>query len=237
MMPVGRLVQTNKMNEPYNNLFADIGCVVFDFDGTLAPNLDLASMRRAVVNVTESYAVPTAIYQDQMIVEVITASQAWLQQHNPEAAQIYAQAAHQQILDIELGAAAQTALFSATRPLLAQLRAHQCKTAIVTRNCRAAVLQMFADVLQCCDSLKARDDVVHIKPDPRHVEAALIEAGSNTTGATPRTMMVGDGKLDMQVGRALNMRCVGVLSGSSNRQALTDAGADVVLDDISQMLG
>lgn len=215
-----------------NHFFADIHCVVFDFDGTLAPNLDLDNLRREVVNVTQMYDVPSAIYQDQMIVEVITTSQGWLKQHNPQAADTYAHAAHQRILDIELEAAANTELFSATRPLLAALREHKRKTAIVTRNCRAAVLQVFADASNCCDSVKARDDVVHIKPDPRHVEAALTEAGSPATGA----MMVGDGKLDMQVGRALNMRCVGVLTGSNDRQALTNAGADVVLDDIAQLL-
>lgn len=216
-----------------NDAFVGIQCAVFDFDGTLAPNLDLASMRREVVQVSQTYAVPAAVYKDQMIVEVVTASQIWLEEHNPEVADTYAAAAHQRILDIELNAAANTKLFSATRPLLAQLRLRGCKTAIVTRNCRAAVLQIFNDAFDYCDSLKARDDVVHIKPDPRHVEAALAE-----TGIAARTaMMVGDGQLDMQVGRALDMRCVGVLSGSNNRQALTEAGADVVLDDIAQMLG
>jgi phosphoglycolate phosphatase len=220
-----------------NDVFADIHCAVFDFDGTLAPNLDLASLRREVVKVTQTYAVPAHIYQDQMIVEVITTSQTWLKEHNPEVAELYAAAAHQRILDIELSAAANTNLFDATRPLLAQLRTRGCKTAIVTRNCRAAVLQIFTDALNCCDSLKARDDVTYIKPDPRHVEVALAEAGIAPGKAPGRTMMVGDGKLDMQVGRALNMRCVGVLSGNSDRQALTNAGADVVLDDIAQLLG
>lgn len=215
-----------------NTFFADIHCVVFDFDGTLAPNLDLADLRREVVKVTQTYDVPPDTYHNQMIVEIITASQGWLKQHDPEAAEAYAQAAHQRILDIELESAANTTLFEATRPLLAALREHKRKTAIVTRNCRAAVLQVFADAATCCDSVKARDDVVHIKPDPRHVEAALTEAGSAAKGA----MMVGDGKLDMQVGRALNMRCVGVLTGSNDRQALTNAGADVVLDDIAQLL-
>lgn len=215
------------------DLLADIQCVVFDFDGTLSPNLDLASMRQEVVKVTQGYEVPADVYENQMIVEVITTSQAWLQSHRPDAAATYALAAHQKILDIELGAAAQTTLFTATRPLLAQLRTAGCKTAIVTRNCREAVLQIFPDVLSYCDSLKARDDVDHIKPDPRHVEAALQEAGYRAGKA----MMVGDGKLDMQVGQALNMCCLGVLSGSNNRQALTAAGADVVLDDIALMLG
>lgn len=216
-----------------NNPFAGIDCAVFDFDGTLAPNLDLASMRREVVMLSQTYAVPAAIYQDQMIVEVITTSHTWLKEHNPEVADTFATTAHQRILDIELSAAANTNLFSATRPLLAQLRTRGCKTAIVTRNCRAAVLQVFTDALRYCDSLKARDDVRRIKPDPRHVEDALAEAGVAASSA----MMVGDGKLDMQVGRALNMRCVGVLSGSNDRQALTEAGADVVLDDIAQLLG
>jgi phosphoglycolate phosphatase-like HAD superfamily hydrolase len=43
--------------------------------------------------------------------------------------------------------------------------------------------------------------------------------------------MVGDGALDMQAGRELKMRCIGVLTGSNDTEALGAAGADEVLAD------
>ena len=52
--------------------------VLFDFDGTLAPNLDLADMRRRVVELTVAAGVPEDIYTGLYIVEVIEAGAAWL---------------------------------------------------------------------------------------------------------------------------------------------------------------
>jgi phosphoglycolate phosphatase-like HAD superfamily hydrolase len=43
--------------------------------------------------------------------------------------------------------------------------------------------------------------------------------------------MVGDGALDMQAGRELNMHCIGVLTGSNNSIALQQAGASQVLEN------
>jgi phosphoglycolate phosphatase-like HAD superfamily hydrolase len=43
--------------------------------------------------------------------------------------------------------------------------------------------------------------------------------------------MVGDWALDMRAGRELNMRCIGVLTGSNDAEALAAAGADEVLAD------
>ena len=97
----------------------------------------------------------------------------------------------------------------------------------MTRNCRAAVLTMFPDMDDFIDCLHARDDVDHLKPDPRHLQDNLDALGVGASSA----VMVGDGALDMQAGKALNMRCVGVLTGSNDRPALTEAGATNVLAD------
>ncbi len=218
-------------NTPAATALDDCRCIVFDFDGTLAPNLDLPDMRRQVVALTATYNVPAAVYAERMIVEVIVASNAWLEQHNPSAAAPYAQAAQQRILDIEMEAAAATQLFPAAQPLLERLARENIKSAIVTRNCRAAVLTVFPEANELCDALYCRDDVEHLKPDARHVQAALSATGVPAQQAA----MVGDGRLDMQVGAELNMLCIGVLSGSSDAEALTQAGANVVLNSIAEL--
>jgi len=211
---------------------AHVQSVIFDFDGTLAPNLDLADMRAQVVALTQRYQVPDAVFNDRMIVEVVSAARSWLQQHQPNQAENYFTAAHQLIEQIELAAATTNVPFTATESLLRQLRNAGCASAIVTRNCRAAVETTFADVHQQVDVLLARDDVAHVKPDTRHLQQAL------TLTRTPahRAVMVGDGKLDMQMGKALGLTCVGVLGGSNDEPALTQAGADVVLPSIATLL-
>jgi len=49
--------------------------------------------------------------------------------------------------------------------------------------------------------------------------------------------MVGDGRMDMQLGRALGLVCVGVLTGSSDADALREAGADLVIDHVAVLAG
>ena len=204
--------------------------ILFDFDGTLVPNLDLADMRRQIAAMAKAAGVPDEIYDDLYIVEIIEASQAWLSAQDPalaNTAQAYATASHQRINDIEMQAAGNTVPFEGVRQVLGQLRDAGYRLGIVTRNCRAAVLTMFPDMDEYIDCLHARDDVVHLKPDPRHLQHNLDVLSVGASAA----VMVGDGALDMQAGRALNMRCVGVLTGSNNRQALIEAGATDVLAD------
>src|SRR5690606_6081130 len=47
--------------------------VLFDFDGTLAPNLDLPGLRRRVVDLTLACGVPEAAFAGRYIVEVLDA--------------------------------------------------------------------------------------------------------------------------------------------------------------------
>jgi beta-phosphoglucomutase-like phosphatase (HAD superfamily) len=48
-------------------------------------------------------------------------------------------------------------------------------------------------------------------------------------------IMVGDQPTDMQAGRAVGMRTVGVLSGAGNRDSLLAAGADEVVPDVTAL--
>ena len=193
--------------------------ILFDFDGTLVPNLDLADMRRQIAAMASAAGVPEAVHEDLYIVEIIEASRAWLiEQKSVDASFVdqYAAASHQRIHDIEMEAAGKTRLFDEVRRVLIQLRSAGYKLGIVTRNCRDAVTTMFPDMSQYIDCLHARDDVEHLKPDPRHLRSNL-----NALKADPSaSIMVGDGALDMRAGRELNMRCVGVLTGSDDADAL-----------------
>lgn len=200
--------------------------VLFDFDGTLAPNLDLPDMRRQVVALTLEAGVPEQVFADEYIVEIITASTAWLARRSSDAAARYHDRAHQLITDFELAAAAATQPFPGMPEKLSSLRAQGLRLGVVTRNCRAAVLAVFPDLLSYVDALHARDDTDHLKPDPRHLQLCLLAMAVPAQQAA----MVGDGALDMHVGRSLDMFCVGVLSGSADHQRLEQAGAHVVID-------
>jgi phosphoglycolate phosphatase len=205
---------------------AQVDAVIFDFDGTLAPNLDLPDMRQQVIDFTATQQIPENVYAGRYIVEIIDAAHAWLNKHAPQRAAYYHQTAHDLITNFELEAARDTRPFPGITEKLDTLRATGYRLGVVTRNCRAAVLQVFPDILDYIDAIHARDDTTHLKPDPRHLLQNL-----NALACPPqRAAMVGDGALDMHAGRQLNMYCVGVLSGSADASALIAAGADVVVE-------
>ncbi len=207
-----------------------IDAVLLDFDGTLAPNLDLPGMRRQVIELTRLEGVPDDVWGDQYIVEIIDHAQLWLTNHvDTQTAAEYARKAHQVILDIELQAAAATDPFDGIRETLGVLRQRGKRLGVVTRNCRQAVLTTFPDLLNWVDVLAARGDTPWLKPDPRHLTGCLSALGTESH----RAVMVGDGRLDMKVGSDLGMFCVGVLSGSHDEPALREGGAHLIVERFS----
>ena len=107
-----------------------IEAVLFDFDGTLAPNLDLPDMRRQVADLTVKVGVPEEIFADLYIVEIIVAGHQWLTQQDAELAAHYKRQADQLIIDIELAAAAKTTVFAGVKEMLSGLREQQIKSAL-----------------------------------------------------------------------------------------------------------
>ena len=205
--------------------------ILFDFDGTLAPNLDLPALKRTVVEYSVQHGVPRAEVEDKFIIELVDHAAEWLERRDHDARAFHA-SANKIIRDTEIDAARRTRPFPGVTDLFDTARAKGVRTGIVTRNCEAAVKTMFPDVEDYCDALFARDHVDVLKPDPRHMQACLDAIGC----AAARVAMVGDGASDMQAGKAMGMACIGVLTGSSDAARLTAAGADIVLNHVLQLL-
>ena len=136
------------------------------------------------------------------------------------------------ITDFELDASVATDPFPGITGKLIEMRKQGLRLGVVTRNCRAAVLQVFPDLLDYVDVVHARGDTPHLKPDPRHLQSTLDALAVSSSSAA----MVGDGALDMKTGKAIGMTCVGVLTGSADESQLLEAGADVVLADCLKLL-
>ena len=203
--------------------------VLFDFDGTLsAHNLDFADMHRQVLALTLTQGLPRDEIQHLYILELIDYATAWLKQRDTDLSATYYRQVHQLLEDIEVASALENAFIPGVEELLALLREHAIAIGIVTRNCNAAVRAMFPDLDVYCQVFLARDHVPQVKPHPSHLQAAL-----DLLGCTPaRTLMIGDGALDMQAGKHLNMFSIGVLTGTSTRESLIEHGADLVFDTV-----
>lgn len=220
------------MSPPWQPQLRAADAVLFDFDGTLAPNLNLPDLRRRVIAFALAHDVPEPVFAGRYIVEMLDAASAWLADRDPPVGTDFHRRGHALIRDFEVAAARQTRPFDDAVQVLAHLREAGKRVAVVTRNCRDAVLAVFPELPEACDRLLARDDVTHLKPDPRHLQQALEALG--VTGS--RTLMVGDGALDMHLGKAAGLYCIGVLTGSSDRTRLLEAGADTVLPRAGSLL-
>src|SRR3989449_1960194 len=207
--------------------------ILFDYDGTLAVlNLDFAAMRRQLLAFTVAQGIAHQELHGFDILEMLEWATAWLRQRHPEQAVHYAREAEQLIQNIEVEAARSSGLLPGVPELLVALRQEQIGVGIVTRNCDAAVRVTFPHIDTYCQAFVPRDRVTQVKPHPAHLQAAL-----DCLGTTPeRALMVGDGAMDIQAGKALGMFSIGVLSGSSPRAKLLAQGADLVLASAADLL-
>ncbi len=212
-------------------MIANCDCVLFDLDGTLVPNLDLPELRRQVTELTLPYGVAREELDKRFIVEGIDYAALQIEARSADLARAYRERAHTHVRDFELEAARRTRPFPGVRELLEQMRRSGIASGIVTRNCDEALGHMFADADEVFDVVLTRDRVEHLKPDPRHLSQAL-----ETLDRSPATsVMVGDGRSDMEVGRKVGLYCVGVLSGGATRSQLEAAGADLVMERVTDL--
>jgi phosphoglycolate phosphatase len=216
-----------------NAMLSSFDAILFDFDGTLAVlNLDFALMRQRVLELAVARGVAADVLEGMYILEMIDHAVTLLQRQQDELASAFLRAAQQLLQDMELEAARASMLLPGVQELLDTLLQRQIGMGIVTRNCDAAVRVMFPEVDRYCRAFLPRDRVKLVKPDPGHLLEALDRLGS----APSRTLMVGDGVLDIQAGKALGMFSIGVLSGTGTRDRLLAQGADLVLDSVADLL-
>jgi phosphoglycolate phosphatase len=105
------------------------------------------------------------------------------------------------------------------------LRRKGVRVGIVTRNCEEAVRKVFPEIDHYCDVFFSRDSVKKVKPHPDHLTAVLEAFSVRGSDA----VMVGDHLIDIQAGKKVKMKTIGVLTGRIIREEFEKAGADYVL--------
>jgi phosphoglycolate phosphatase len=204
-----------------------LSTVVFDFDGTLAVfRLDFGLMKQRLAGLASHYLGNVPV-PDRPVLEWLDHLEREIRCLNLAEAKAFHSRAHQVIVEMELEAAREGVLFPFTRGLLMRLRQQGIHTAIITRNCAAAVQSVFPDLDRFCACFLARDHVAHVKPDPEHLRRALERFGTSPE----RSLMVGDHPLDVQTGKRAGTLTAGVASGSASWAELTQSGADWVAPD------
>jgi len=206
--------------------------VVFDFDGTLAVlNIDFSEMREQVFQLMRKYSVNEEKIKERYLLEIIDEVVQILSRKNPAAAETFYEEAHQILHEVELMAAEEGKLLPGVEAALKSLRSRGLKVGIVTRNCEEAVRKVIPDIEAFCDVFVPRDLIKRVKPHPEQLTSvlkALHVAGEET-------VMVGDHTIDIQAGKRVGMRTIGVLTGRVKKEEFEKAGADYVLKDASEV--
>ncbi len=203
----------------------DIQAIIFDFDGTLAElNIDFLAMRQEVEDLARLKGWQGEMPGGYLLEQVREMTQA--------LGQGFKEQAYRLIMDREVAAAQEGRLFPFTHDLLADLRSLGLKTAVISRNCGAAIRRVFPGVEEECDAFLPREAVARFKPDPGHVWAALERLERQAS----RAAMVGDHPVDVATARAAGCLPVGVASGRVSAPELSQAGAALVLEHAGGLL-
>ena len=115
------------------------------------------------------------------------------------------------------------------QPLKQQVFGGELVSAVVTGRPRQEALQGVSQLNINPDYVVSADDVKKQKPDPEGLQSVMQQ--SNTS----RTWFCGDTVDDMQAGSAAGCVCIGIATSQSASENLTQAGADVVLENINQL--
>lgn len=117
--------------------------------------------------------------------------------------------------------------------LVKALRERGVLVAVVTSKTR---LRMDRDMEICelvgaFDIVVTGDDVTRAKPDPEGVLAALAQLHATAE----RSVMVGDGPVDIKAGRAAGTMTVGISHGLHSGEELRDAEPDLLIESLLQL--
>jgi phosphoglycolate phosphatase len=212
--------------------FGRVKAIIFDFDGTLAVlNIDFSYMREKVFDLMKRYGVAGELVEERYLLEIIDEVYQILWNKNPIGAEDFYQKAHQILHKIEMEAAEKGSLITGAERTLKNLRGKGIKIGIVTRNCEEAVRKVFPDINNCCDVFVSRNSVKKVKPHPDHLTYVM----ESLKASGRESVMVGDHIIDIQAGKRVGMKTIGVLTGRTKKEEFEKAGADYILRDAAEV--
>jgi phosphoglycolate phosphatase len=209
--------------------YSGVRAIIFDFDGTLAEtNIDFGKMRQRTYALIQRWGLwDEGMGDNRYVLEVIAAARAKLDGDQPPAAEFQRQA-DQVLLDVEMETVATSAPYPGVPEALAELGAMGYRLGIITRNCRDCLEHFLARHPLPNEVLLTRDDIVEVKPDPRHLLAALARLAVEP----PETVMVGDHRSDIECALAAGSRGVGVYLTGATAEHFAALGAVASYPDV-----
>ncbi len=203
--------------------------VIFDFDGTLVfHNINFKKIRETIIqNALQCHLhVPD---KNLPILELIED----IKKHNKKnvSSRKFLAEVREYLKDMEVNSACKSYPVPGSINFMKTLKQHGIKIGIITRNCGDAVRIVISRFNIPYDVVLTRDDVKQVKPDRRHIMAAISLLGIKKNEA----IMVGDHPMDVACARNSGVLSCGILSENIDGRTLKNAGADFVFEDIREV--
>ena len=209
-----------------------IKAIIFDFDGTLAVlNIDFNAMGEQVFELMRHFNVEEKLITERYLLEIVDEVYQILWEKNPSGAETFYQESHHILHEVEMRAADKGKLILGAEATLKSLREKGIKVGIITRNCEDAVRRVFPNIDRFCDVFISRNSVKKVKPHPDHLSSAMKALDVEGEEA----VMIGDHTIDIQAGKRVGMKTIGVLTGRTKREEFEKAGADYILDNATEI--
>ncbi len=213
--------------------------VLFDLDNTLIEtHIDFAEMKRKTLALGVEWGVNTETMGDMDILAIVEKVTAILQSITMSGAhKDFHEAAYAMLAAQEAEQCADPVLLPGASELLSCLNRRGVPIGVVTRNCRMVADRLLVEGDLQCDVLLAREDATQVKPHPDHLRDALRVLRTKFPERrlqSQNCLMVGDHVMDIQAGRAAQMRTLG-LHRQHPPEAFADCPPDVLLKDVAEL--
>jgi phosphoglycolate phosphatase len=188
-------------------------------------------MREQVFDLMKHYGVGEELIEERYLLEIINEAYQILCEKNRSGAEEFYQEAHRILHGVEMRAAEEGRLIPGAEETLRNLRKKGIKVGIVTRNCEDAVRKVFPNIDKFCDVFVSRNSVKRVKPHPDHLSSAMKALGVSGEEA----VMIGDHPTDIQAGKKVGMKTLGVLTGRTKKEEFEKAEANCILNEMTEV--
>jgi len=215
-----------------------VRAVVFDLDGTLVHfDIDYTALKEEVLRALGRLGIPTSsLSPEDTLTTILDKVECYIKASglgNEFKREVWAEV-------FKIAERFEAASVDSAKPMpgaadvLAALKEKGLKIGLLTLNSSVIainVLERFG-LKRFFDAMVARDFVEEAKPNPGHLSSVLKELGVKPD----ETVVVGDTVFDIRCAKELGTIAVGITTGRSSGEELEAAGADFVIDSLSELL-